>query len=241
MSKLKGTKMDSRLKKIISVFCVLVVSGMVMADAVEKKACPADCQKACCVMADETKVCPSDCQKACCAIQKASDFTLKDVNGSDVQLSKLKGKIVVLEWTNYDCQFVKAHYNDKTKTTSDLVKKYKERDVVWLTINSTNYTTTEKNKEWAEKNGLKQAILVDSAGEVGKLYKAKTTPHVFVVDKEGYVAYQGAIDNSPLGKKPEGKEHVNYVDKAVSELLDGKKVEIAQSKPYGCSVKYAKQ
>lgn len=215
--------MDMKLKKIITVLCVLVISGLTFADAAEEKACP------------------SDCQKDCCAAQLAPDFTLKDVNGKDVQLSKLKGKVVVLEWTNYDCPFVKAHYNDETQTTSKLAKKYADKGVVWLTINSTNYATTETNKEWAEKNGLKQTVLLDSDGKVGKLYSAKTTPHVFVIDKEGHLAYQGAIDNSPMGKKPEGKELVNYTDKAVSELLDGKKVEITKTKPYGCSVKYAKK
>ena len=251
--------MDAKLKKIISILCVLVISGMTFAGAAEKKACPsdcqkvcctkadakktcpADCQKACCEKADATKACPGDCQKACCTIQKASDFTLKDLSGKDVQLSKLNGKIVVLEWTNYDCPFVKAHYNDETKTTSELAKKYADKGVVWLTVNSTNYATTETNKEWAEKNGLKQTILVDSNGKVGKLYKAETTPHVFVIDNEGNVAYQGALDNAPLGKKSDGEEIINYVDKAISELLDGEKVEIAKTKPYGCSVKYAKQ
>jgi peroxiredoxin len=211
------------------------------AKADDKKSCSSDCQKACSNKADAKKTCSKSCQKASSAIQKAHDFTLKDINGKDVKLSKFKGKIVVLEWANYDCPFVKAHYNDKTKTTSDLVKKYKDKEVVWLTINSTHYTTAEKNKEWAKKHGLKQTILIDTDGKVGKQYKAKTTPHVFVIDKEGQLAYQGAIDNAPLGKKPKDKELVNYVDKAVSELLAGKKVEIAKTKPYGCSVKYAKK
>jgi peroxiredoxin len=238
--------MNAKLKEFFSVLCILVISGLAVAHCGncpgdKKKACPSDCQKACCKKADAKKACCGEKPGECCKVQTAPDFTLKDLAGKDVQLSKLKGKIVVLEWTNYDCPFVKAHYNDKTKTTSDLVKKYADKDVVWLTVNSTNYATTETNKEWAEKNGLKQKVLVDSNGKVGKLYKAKTTPHMFVVDKEGKVAYQGAIDNAPMGKKPEGKELVNYVDKAVSELLDGEKVEIAKTKPYGCSVKYAKQ
>ena len=233
--------MGSKHKQIISVLCVLVISGMTFSGAVEKKACSSDCQKACCTKADAAKACPSDCQKACCQAQTAPDFTLKDVNGDDVQLSNLKGKIVVLEWTSYDCPFVKPHYDTESKTMSKLAAKYADQGVVWLTVNSTHYATAETNKAWAEKHQLKQAVLVDSDGKVGKLYQAKTTPHVFVIDKEGKIAYQGAIDNAPLGKKPEGKEFVNYVDKALAELLDGKKVEIAKTKPYGCSVKYAKQ
>jgi peroxiredoxin len=214
--------MDSKFKQIISVLCVLVISGLALADAAEKKACP------------------SDCQKACCITQTAPDFTLKDINGKAVQLSKLKGTTVVLEWTSYDCPFVKAHYDTESKTMSKLAAKYADQGVVWLTINSTHYATAETNRAWAEKYQLKQTVLVDSDGKVGKLYKAKTTPHIFIIDKEGKIAYQGAIDNAPLGKKPEGKELVNYVDKALAELLDGKKVEIAKTKPYGCSVKYAK-
>ncbi|MBC8379859.1 MAG: redoxin domain-containing protein, partial [Planctomycetes bacterium] len=115
------------------------------------KACPSDCRKACCKEADAKKACPSDCQKACCEAQTAPDFTLKDVNGENIQLSKLKGKIVVLEWTNYDCPFVKPHYDTESKTMSKLVAKYADQGVAWLTVNSTHYATTEKNKEWAEK------------------------------------------------------------------------------------------
>ncbi|MHC4524101.1 MAG: redoxin domain-containing protein [Planctomycetota bacterium] len=219
--------MDVKLKQIISVLCVLVISGLAAANCGN---CPGD-----------KKACPADCQKACCTIQKAPDFTLKDLNGKDVQLSKLKDKIIVLEWTNYDCPFVKAHYNDITQTTRKLAKKYVKQDVVWLTINSTNYATTETNKKWAKKNELKHLVLIDTDGKVGKLFKAKTTPHVFVIDKQGKIAYQGAIDNAPMGKAPEGKEKVNYVDQALSELLAGKEVSTPKTKPYGCSVKYPKE
>lgn len=213
--------MDSKLKQIIFVLCVLAIPGLVLAGSTEKKACP------------------SDCQKSCCTTQTAPDFTLKDINGKTVQLSKFKGNTVVLEWTNYDCPFVKAHYDTESKTMSKLAAKYADQVVVWLTINSTHYATPETTKAWADKHQLKQKVLIDGDGKVGKLYKAKTTPHIFVIDKEGKIAYQGAIDNAPLGKKPEGKELVNYVDKALTELLGGKKVEIAKTEPYGCSVKYA--
>jgi peroxiredoxin len=226
--------MDTKIKQIISLICVLVISGLAVADCgtcgsgekLEHK--------------DEKKACSSDCQKACCATQTAPDFTLKDINGKVVQLSTLKGKTVVLEWTNYDCPFVKPHYDTELKTMSKLAAKYADQGVIWLTINSTHYATVETNKAWAEKHQLKQAVLVDGDGKVGKLYQAKTTPHMFVIDKEGKIAYQGAIDNAPMGKKPEDQELVNYVDKALAELLADKKVEIAKTKSYGCSVKYAK-
>jgi peroxiredoxin len=170
----------------------------------------------------------------------AADFTLKDFNGEAVQLSKLteKGKIVVLEWFNYDCPFVKDHYMAEKNTMVNLAEKYKDKNVVWLSINSTHYATAEATKAWAENHGIKQAILMDSDGKVGRLYKAKTTPHLFVIDTKGRIVYNGAIDNAPMGKTPEGKEPVNYVDQALTELLADKAVTITKTKPYGCSVKY---
>lgn len=172
---------------------------------------------------------------------KAPDFKLSDFNGNPVQLSALKGKIVVLEWTNYDCPFVKAHYNEKTHTMRDLAAKYADKGVVWLTINSTHYATVEANKKWAAENELKQAVLLDKDGAVGKLYNAKTTPHMFIVDKEGNLAYQGAIDNAPRGQKPDSEAYINYVDQALAELTAGEPVVVKQARPYGCSVKYAKR
>ena len=168
---------------------------------------------------------------------KAPDFTLTDHNGKEVQLSKLRGHVVVLEWFNYDCPFVKAHYNETRHTMRDLAAKYADKNVVWLIINSTHYTTVEANKTWAEQHQLKQPILLDTDGKVGKLYGAKTTPHLFIVDAAGQIVYQGAIDNAPLGKKPE--KYINYVDQALSELTAAKTVTTQKTKPYGCSVKYA--
>ncbi len=173
--------------------------------------------------------------------QKAPDFKLNDINGKPVVLSALKGKFVVLEWSNYDCPFVKAHYNEKTYTMRKLAAKYKDKDVVWLTINSTHYVTVEPLKQWAAKHKLKQTVLLDKDGKVGRLYKAKTTPHIFIIDKKGKIAYRGAIDNAPFGKTPVDTEYINYIDQALTELTADKSVTIKQTKPYGCSVKYAKK
>ncbi len=171
----------------------------------------------------------------------APDFKLSDYNGSVVQLSELKGKIVVLEWTNYDCPFVKAHYNETTHTMRDLAAKYADKDVVWLTINSTHYATPEAIEAWAQEHELNnQKVLIDKDGAVGKLYKAATTPHMFIVDKTGQLVYRGAIDNAPGGKTPDGEKYVNYVDLALAELTAGKTLTVKDTKPYGCSVKYAK-
>jgi peroxiredoxin len=233
--------MNQGFKRMISVACILFISGFAVANCGKcpndkKKSCPVEGKKVC----SAKDKCPIDSEN-CIIGNKAPDFTLKDLDGNDVQLSAFKGKIVVLEWTNYDCPFVKDHYGSDKKTTSTLAKKYADKGVKWMVINSTHYTTADATKAWAKKVGLNQTVLIDTDGKVGKLYKAKTTPHVFVIDKEGKVAYQGAVDNAPMGKAPEGEDSVNYVDKAISELLTGKEVETPVTKPYGCSVKYAKK
>lgn len=172
-------------------------------------------------------------------VRDANDFTLFDADGNLVQLSSFKGKkIVVLEWVNYDCPFVKAHYSKQLPTSTALYLKYKDRDVVWLLVNSTHYATAESTKEWAAGLKLPLPILMDTDGRIGRLYDAKTTPHLFVVSKEGKLVYQGAFDNAPLGKTPADEPYLNYVDRALEELTDGKEVSIQKTKPYGCTVKY---
>ncbi len=166
---------------------------------------------------------------------KAPEFTLTSYDGTTISLSDYKGKIVVLEWFNYECPFVKYHY-EKVNTMIELANKYKDKNVVWLAINSTGHLTTEKNKEFAEQHNLGYPVLDDSSGKVGRAYGAKTTPHMFIIDAKGNFAYNGAIDNPPLGKE---ENAINYVDKALAELTAGKEVSTANTEPYGCSVKYA--
>jgi peroxiredoxin len=117
-----------------------------------------------------------------------------------------------------------------------LADKYKDKNVVWLTINSTGHQTTAKNDRFAAKHNIKAPILDDRTGKTGRAYGAETTPHMFIIDTKGKIAYSGAIDSSPLGR---GENTVNYVDKALSELTSGKTVTVAKTEPYGCSVKYA--
>lgn len=172
---------------------------------------------------------------------KAPDFKLNNYDGKEVKLADYKGKIVVLEWINPECPFVKYHY-EKKSTMKDLAAKYKkDKKVVWLAIDSTSHQQTEKNKEYAEKNKILYPILDDRSGKVGKAYKATNTPHIFIINTDGNIAYRGAIDNAPLGKVPKDKDYVNYVDKALAELTSGKAVSIAKTKPYGCTVKYKKE
>lgn len=180
----------------------------------------------CVVLASE--VCGTDIEKT---------FTLEDINGQTVSLKDFAGKIIVLEWTNYDCPFVKAHYQPETMTTAKLAARYADAGVVWLTINSTHYATAESVRQWAEPLKLPQKILLDPDGKAGKLFGAKTTPHIFILDQKGKLVYQGALDNAPLGKY-EG-EYVNYADQALQALTAGKDVSLKETTPYGCSVKYA--
>lgn len=176
--------------------------------------------------------------------QSAPDFTLADPNGQNVSLSDFQGeKVVVLEWTNYDCPFVKAHH--EKGTFQKLANKYADRDVKWLTINSTHYATPEHHKAYLKDHESKATLLADPSGKVGRLYEAKTTPHLYVINKKGTLVYEGAIDNAPLGRVPEGKEYVNYVDQVLEKLTTSNgngdangEVSTSQTKPYGCTVKY---
>ena len=167
--------------------------------------------------------------------KKAPALRLTSFCGKTVNLSDYKGKIVVLEWLNFECPFVKYHY-EKTNTMIDLANKYKDENVVWLAVNSTSHTTPEANNGFAEKHKLPYLILDDRSGKVGRAYGAETTPHMYVINATGNIVYAGAIDNSPMGNKKEGV--INYVDNALAELTAGKPVSTRESKPYGCSVKY---
>ena len=165
----------------------------------------------------------------------APQFSLQDQDGKTVNLSDYKGKIVVLEWFNNDCPFVQRHY--KAKTMNELADKWKDKDVVWLAINTTPGKTNETNKQAVQDWSINHPVLNDSDGTVGKEYGAKSTPHMFIIDKDGKIAYVGGIDNDEDGSK--GDKRVNYVEKALDELLAGKPVSEPQTKQYGCSVKYA--
>ena len=169
--------------------------------------------------------------------RQAPEFTLKSFDGKTINLSDYKGKIVVLEWFNYECPFVLRHYG-RPSTMVKLANKYRDKNVVWLAINSTSHATVEENKQFAHQHNLSYPILDDRQGEVGRAYGAMMTPHMYIIDAKGNIAYQGAIDNDERGKKGQGV--INYVDKALAELTSGKAVSTTDTKPYGCTVKYAK-
>jgi peroxiredoxin len=166
----------------------------------------------------------------------APSFSLPDQDGKTVNLADLSGKIVVLEWVNPGCPYVQRHYG--LGTMKNLAEKYKDKDVAWLAINTTKTATAEENKKWKEQHGSPYPYLLDADGSVGKMYGAKTTPHMYIIDKTGTLAYAGGIDSQATDNGPVAADTVNYVDKALGELTSGKSVSVAESKPYGCGVKY---
>jgi peroxiredoxin len=172
----------------------------------------------------------------------APDFTGTDINGKTVKLSDFKGKIVVLESYNSDCPYDANQY--KTGAMQDLQKDSAAKGVVWLLVNSVNpknfsHRTAEQAKqEIADKKIVADAWIDDSSGAIGHLYEMKTTPHMFVIAKDGTLVYDGAIDNQP-DPFHNPRTANNYVRDAVDNLIAGKPIEVSQSKPYGCAVHYA--
>jgi peroxiredoxin len=173
----------------------------------------------------------------------APDFILKDISGKEVQLSSFKGKNVVLEWHNPECPFVKKHYD--SNNMQRLQSLTKEIQVVWLTINSSaigkqGHMDAEKAKKYiADTKMTANHYLFDADGKVGRLYEAKTTPHMFVIDKTGNVAYMGAIDDKSSTDKADVANAKNYVFLALTMLNSGQPVATSSTQPYGCNVKYA--
>ena len=172
----------------------------------------------------------------------APDFQVAGHDGKTHALADYRGKVVVLEWFNRDCPYVRKHYD--SKNMQQLQQDLGGRGVVWLSVISSasgkqGHATSEEATATAAKLGAKPTtILLDESGAVGKLYGAKTTPHMFVIGSDGTLLYQGAIDDDP-SFKPEGiASATNYVRKAVDETLAGKPVSQPTSTPYGCSVKY---
>jgi peroxiredoxin len=153
-------------------------------------------------------------------------FELTGMDGKTYKLSDYKDKILVLEWWNQDCPVSRRY----TPTMNELAKKYAAQGVVWLAIDTTHYQTAAKDVEYHRESGMPYPILMDTDGKVGHLYEAKTTPHMFVVNK-GTLVYDGAIDN---------RGDRNYVAETLDAVLAGRPVPLAKTQPFGCSVKYKK-
>ncbi len=165
----------------------------------------------------------------------APDFELKDQNGNPVKLSSYGNNVVVLEWFNNECPFVKKQY--KNGDMNKLATKYKDQGVIWLAVDSTGTHNADHNKQVAGEWSIDRPILNDPAGEVGHLYDAKTTPHMYVINK-GTLVYKGAIDSIVSTDSEDIAKAENYVAKALDEVLAGKPVSTPETKSYGCSVKY---
>lgn len=172
----------------------------------------------------------------------APDFTATDLDGKTHRLADFKGKIVVIEAYNLDCPYCANHY--KTGAMQELQAYATSNGVVWLLVNSVNpkhpnYRTREAaKKEFAAQKIKATAWIDDSSGALGKAYGLKTTPHLVIIDKQGNVAYDGAIDDKASADHDPRKAR-NYVREALDQLLAGQPVKVSKTKPYGCSVKYA--
>jgi peroxiredoxin len=175
--------------------------------------------------------------------QQAPEFTGKDSRGKTISLADYRGKYVVLEWTNRDCPYTKKQYDSGNMQA--LQKEWTAKGVVWLTVLSSAsgeqgyLTADQENAQMARMHAHPTAAILDPSGQIGRLYGAKTTPHMFVIDAHGKLIYDGAIDDKPTTDLSDVKGAKNYVSAALTEAMAGQAVQVASTRPYGCSVKYA--
>ena len=173
----------------------------------------------------------------------APDFTATDASGKAVQLAALKGKTVVLEWTNQDCPYVRKHYG--TGNMQALQKDATGQGSVWLTISSSapgaqgHVNGLEAEKLTLDRKAAPTAFLLDPQGKVGRLYGATVTPHMYVIDPQGKLVFMGGIDDKPTSNHADVKTARNYVREALAALAAGQPVKTASTQPYGCTIKYS--
>jgi len=175
--------------------------------------------------------------------QTAPGFQLTDTAGKTVSLADFKGKHVVLEWVNPGCPYVQKHYDGGNMPATQ--KAARAKDVVWLTVSSTSkeagdYKAPAELAGWLKAKGAAPtATLMDDDGKVGRSYGARTTPHMYLIDPQGKLVFAGAIDSKPTSNPADIKTATNYVNQAIGEVLAGKPVSQANTRAYGCSIKYA--
>ncbi|HEY2038794.1 MAG TPA: thioredoxin family protein [Edaphobacter sp.] len=173
---------------------------------------------------------------------QAPDFKGTDSNGVTHNLSQYRGKYVVLEWANKGCPYDQKHY--LSGNMEELQKQWTGKGVVWLSVLSSapgeqgNVTPEEENQYLKKMNAAPTAALLDADGTIARLYQAKTTPHMFVIDPKGKLIYQGAIDDKPTTDQADIKTAHSYLNEALNSAMAGKPVPVATTRPYGCSVKY---
>ncbi|HWB31953.1 MAG TPA: redoxin domain-containing protein [Acidobacteriaceae bacterium] len=174
----------------------------------------------------------------------APEFKGTDSNGVTHTLSQYRGKYVVLEWANRGCPYEQKHY--LSGNMEQLQRQWTAKGVVWLSIISSApgeqgyVTASEENEYLKQMKAAPTAALLDPAGTIGHLYDARTTPHIFVIDPAGKIIYQGALDNQPTPDPASLKIADNYLNDALNAAMAGKQIPIQVTKPYGCSVKYAR-
>jgi peroxiredoxin len=172
----------------------------------------------------------------------APEFHGTDSNGKTQSLDQYRGKYVVLEWHNHDCPYTIKHY--ESGNMQSLQQQWTAKGVVWLTVISSapgtqGYMSASQENAYLGKSGAKPtAVLLDSTGAIGHLYDARTTPNMFVIDPSGKLIYAGAIDDHPTTEVSDIGVSKNYVSAALTEAMNGKAVQTAYTRPYGCSVKY---
>lgn len=173
----------------------------------------------------------------------APGFSARDSNGKVQQLADYRGKYVVLEWHNRQCPYVHKHYS--SGNMQKLQREWTDKGVAWFTVISSapgkqGYMTADEENAFVRKmNASPTAVLLDPSGEVGHLYEAKTSPHMFVINPQGILIYDGAIDDKPTTDLDDVPIATNYVTLALEEAMAGNQVKTAVTRPYGCSVKYA--
>ncbi len=174
--------------------------------------------------------------------QPAPAFSATDATGKPVSLADFKGRTVVLEWVNPGCPFVQKHYNSANMQVTQ--KAAVAKGAVWLAVNSTatdasDYKTPPQMAAWMQQQkAAASATLMDADGKLGRLYGARTTPHMYVIDAAGKLVYAGAIDSHASANPEHIKTATNYVSRALDETLAGKPLSLSTTQAYGCSVKY---
>jgi hypothetical protein len=174
--------------------------------------------------------------------QKAPEFTAKDVMGKTVNLADFKGKTVVLEWVNPGCPYVRKHYGAGNMQSTQ--KDAADKGVVWLAINSTDtqhpdYLAPAALQSWmTEQKAAATHTVMDESGKIGQQYAARTTPHMYIINAQGNLIYAGGIDSIASANPADIKTATNYVKQSLGEVAAGKPISSANTKPYGCSVKY---
>jgi len=174
--------------------------------------------------------------------EAAPDFSVVDAYGNMHSLSDYEGQYIILEWLNHDCPFVRKHYDGNNM--QELQKRYTEEGVVWLSVISSvpgtqGYLEPEQAREITkEKNASPTAVLLDTDSVMGRAYDARVTPHMYIINPDGILEYNGAIDDRPTARVRDLEGARNYVIEAMDALMDGSDVEVRTNTPYGCTVKY---